>query len=131
SGNACRALNSDLRCSTADPHGNHTRGCGEIQADHAESPFDLQPGEIEPAQLGGNLPCAALDHDLPRDGAAECDLSRTLLPARNPQTPWIADSDNSLFGLHIWHGSLEAGLVERALDITRTQGQPEGSGGED
>ena len=72
-----------------------------------------------------------MDHNLPRDGDVERDLRRALLPTQTQRTSWITDGDNSIFGLHIWHGSLEAGLVERALYITRTQVQPEGPGGED
>jgi hypothetical protein len=100
-GDACRAPNGNLRCSPADPYGDYARGRGEIQADHAKSSRDLQPGEIETAQFGNNLRCSALDHDPPWDGDAERDLRCALLPAQAPQTSWIADGDRPLFGLHI------------------------------
>ena len=86
---------------------------------------------MEPVKPGFDLRCATLDHDLPRNGDAERDLRHALLTARNPQTSWIADHDLPIFGFHVWHRTLEAGLVERALHITRTQGQPESPRGED
>src|SRR5262249_48077098 len=83
-GDSRRTPNGDLRCSSADPYGNHTRGHWEIQADRTESSLDFQPGEIEATQFGCDLRCPALDRDLPRDGGVECDLRCTLLPTKTP-----------------------------------------------
>src|ERR1700726_4231228 len=98
--------------------------------DRTESPFDFQPGEIEVAQSGDDLRCTALDHDLPRDGDAERDLRRALPPARNPQTPWIANCDHSLSGLHVWQRPLEASLVKLGHSIVCAQGQARDPGGD-
>src|SRR5437667_4902965 len=98
---------------------------------HAHPPLDLQPGEIETTQFGGDLRCSALDHNPPRDGDAERNHSSALLPAQNQQTSWIADSDHPIFGLHVRHRPLEVGLVEFGYCIIRAHGQPGTLAGDD
>src|SRR6266571_4193780 len=64
-GDAHRASNENLRCSPADPYGNHARGIRELQVGHAESSLDLQPGEIEAVKPGFDLRGSALDDEPP------------------------------------------------------------------
>src|SRR5581483_11882865 len=84
SGNACWTVNGDLRSSSTDPYGNLANGRREFQANRAESSLNLQSGEIEPAQFGGDVRCSAFDDDSPWDGDIECDLSRTFSPVHHP-----------------------------------------------
>src|SRR5690348_9890126 len=102
-----------------------------MQADHAHPPLDLQTGEIEIAQLGGDVRCAALDHDLPWDGGVERDRRCAHLPAQYPQTAWIANSDLAIFGLHIWHSPLKASLIQRGHLGVRAQAQLEDASRDD
>src|SRR5262245_6514852 len=109
---ARRTPDGESGAAATKPDGNHARRLGEIDAEHAACPIGLQFKEIQTAQFGSHVRAAALEHDLPGDGGAECDLRCALLCARNPQASWIADSNHAIFNLHIWHGAFEAGLVE-------------------
>ena len=109
---SARAEQRDLAGAATHPHRHGARGRGQADLDVAGATGHLEARDAQRREVGGELPHAAAQRDVPRHGGREREVGGLGAPVERPEATALLHDDRVAVDGDLGHGADEAGLIE-------------------